>query len=306
MRKEGEVRIPAGCAIAAVISREGTSMPGDGIASAMRTMHDRSNGLGGGFAGYGIYPEYADFYALHCFFDGRSTRKEREAYLQARFELVHSERIPTRTIPEITDEPVIWRFFVSPLRSVLAELQAEGPAKEEKKTRRGRRGGRGRKAQTERAPAEATEKPEAAESAVKTAAPEKTETQEKPAGKAAEKPAAKAPEKKAEKPEDKPAPVQNKAVPSEPAKVTVTVHDVPMVTHAVAPQKPEESAAVSRVQAALAESKTDAAVALNVISIVQKHEGAKNSRQATYLEIRKTFGQKMGVDLYNRIKPLLR
>ena len=25
-----------------------------------------------------------------------------------------------------------------------------------------------------------------------------------------------------------------------------------------------------------------------------------------YLEIRKTFGQKMGVDLYNQIKPLLR
>ncbi len=186
-----------------------------------------------------------------------------------------------------------------------AQPQAEEPAKEEKKTRRGRRGGRGRKAQTETATAEAAEKTEAAEAAVKEAAPEKKE-QEKPAEKAAEKPEAKAPEKKAEKPENRPAPVQNKAVPSEPAKVTVTVHDVPMVTHAVAPQKPEKSAAVSRVQAALAESKTDAAVARKVISIVQKHEGAKNSRQATYLEIRKTFGQKMGVDLYNRIKPLLR
>ena len=27
-------------------------------------MHDRSNGLGGGFAAYGIYPEYRDFYAF--------------------------------------------------------------------------------------------------------------------------------------------------------------------------------------------------------------------------------------------------
>ena len=32
---------------------------------SIRTMHDRSNGLGGGFAGYGIYPEYADYYAFH-------------------------------------------------------------------------------------------------------------------------------------------------------------------------------------------------------------------------------------------------
>ena len=38
------------------------------IANAMKPMHDRSNGLGGGFAAYGIYPEYKDFYALHFFF----------------------------------------------------------------------------------------------------------------------------------------------------------------------------------------------------------------------------------------------
>ena len=37
-------------------------------------MHDRSNGLGGGFAGYGIYPEYRDFYAFHIFFDDNADR----------------------------------------------------------------------------------------------------------------------------------------------------------------------------------------------------------------------------------------
>ena len=48
MMKEGQVRIPSGCAIAAVISREGRRMSGEGIIRAMRPMHDRSNGLGGG------------------------------------------------------------------------------------------------------------------------------------------------------------------------------------------------------------------------------------------------------------------
>ena len=69
MKVEGQVRIPSGCAIAAVISKEGRRISGEGIINAMKPMHDRSNGLGGGFAGYGIYPEYKDFYAFHLFFD---------------------------------------------------------------------------------------------------------------------------------------------------------------------------------------------------------------------------------------------
>ncbi len=125
MYKEGQVRIPSGCAIAAVISKEGNKMSGEMITKAMKPMHDRSNGLGGGFAGYGIYPKYKDFYALHLFFDTRSTRKECEAFLKEYFEIVKSEQIPTRKIPAITDEPIIWRYFVDPLKSMLASLQLD-------------------------------------------------------------------------------------------------------------------------------------------------------------------------------------
>ena len=125
MKAEGQVRIPSGCAIAAVISKEGNKIPGGLIANAMKPMHDRSNGLGGGFAGYGIYPEYKDFYALHMFFDDRYTRKSCEAFLKERFEIVHSELLPTRKIPEITDEPIIWRYFVAPLGSVLGATQLD-------------------------------------------------------------------------------------------------------------------------------------------------------------------------------------
>ena len=103
MKLEGQVRIPSGCAIAAVISKEGKRMSGEMITEAMKPMHDRSNGLGGGFAGYGIYPEYKDFYAFHMFFDDRTTRNSCEAFLKERFEIVKSEMIPTRKIPAITD-----------------------------------------------------------------------------------------------------------------------------------------------------------------------------------------------------------
>ena len=89
MKVEGQVRIPSGCAIAAVISKEGNRMSGEMIYNAMKPMHDRSNGLGGGFAGYGIYPEYKKFYALHIFFDSRATRKECEVFLIAKIPLLH-------------------------------------------------------------------------------------------------------------------------------------------------------------------------------------------------------------------------
>ena len=125
MIKEGQVRIPSGCAIAAVISKEGKKMSGEMITEAMKPMHDRSNGLGGGFAAYGIYPEYKEFYALHMFFDNREARKDCERFLKERFEIVKSEILPTRKIPAITDEPVIWRYFLAPLKSMLASLQLD-------------------------------------------------------------------------------------------------------------------------------------------------------------------------------------
>lgn len=125
MQREGQVRIPSGCAIAAVISKEGRRMPGECVRRAMIPMHDRSNGLGGGFAGYGIYPQYKELYAFHLFFDSRDTRKACEAFLKERFEIVQSELLPTRKLPAITDEPIIWRYFLSPLGSVLNSLQVD-------------------------------------------------------------------------------------------------------------------------------------------------------------------------------------
>ena len=122
---EGQVRIPSGCAISAVISRDGNKMTGESIVESMVPMHDRSNGLGGGFAGYGIYPEYKDFYAFHIFYNDNADRVKCENFLKNGFEIVKAENIPIRKIPEITDIPIIWRYFVAPLSSVLSRLQLD-------------------------------------------------------------------------------------------------------------------------------------------------------------------------------------
>lgn len=125
MKLEGEVRISSGCAISAVISKEGERFSGETIIKSMIPMHDRSNGLGGGFAAYGIYPEYKELYALHIFYNDNEDRVNCERLLKDRFEIVKAENIPIKKIPEITDVPLIWRYFVAPLSSILSRLQLD-------------------------------------------------------------------------------------------------------------------------------------------------------------------------------------
>ena len=125
LQKEGQVRIPAGCAISGIFHKDGTRENGTRIIDSIRTMHDRSNGLGGGFAGYGIYPEYADYYAFHVFFDTQAAKDECEREIEKHFDIVNLSKIPTRQHPRITDEPMIWRYFVAPLPTKLAASQLD-------------------------------------------------------------------------------------------------------------------------------------------------------------------------------------
>jgi glutamate synthase domain-containing protein 1 len=119
------VRIPAGCALTGLFSREGKGICGDRIIRSIAVMHDRSNGLGGGFAAYGIYPAYKDLYCFHVFYDGQTARDECEKFLNEHFDIANLSKIPTRKIPAITDEPLIWRYFLTPLPTKLADSQLD-------------------------------------------------------------------------------------------------------------------------------------------------------------------------------------
>lgn len=123
MLKEGQVRIPSGCAISGVFARDGRRMTGENIIRSIAVMHDRSNGLGGGFAGYGIYPEYKDFYAFHIFYDDSSARQACEAFLERHFDIADTSKLPVRKTRAIREEPLIWRYFLLPLPAKLADSQ---------------------------------------------------------------------------------------------------------------------------------------------------------------------------------------
>jgi len=123
--REGQVRIPAGCAISGIINKSGNRISGEAIINSIAVMHDRSNGLGGGFAAYGIYPDYRDFYALHIFYDSVSAKRECEEFIERHFDIINLSKIPVRKIKEITDEPLIWRYFVTPLPTKLTDSQLD-------------------------------------------------------------------------------------------------------------------------------------------------------------------------------------
>ena len=123
--KEGEIRIPSGCAISGFISRDGRRLNGSDVVKSISYMHDRSNGLGGGFAGYGIYPEYKDLYAFHVFYNSNTAREQTERFLDRHFDVVNLSRIPTKKVPAIKNEPLIWRYFVNPLPTKIASSQLD-------------------------------------------------------------------------------------------------------------------------------------------------------------------------------------
>lgn len=125
MLKEGEIRIPSGCAITGVIDRDGGMVCGEEMIKSIAVMHDRSNGLGGGFAGYGIYPQYKDLYAFHVFYEDGAAKETCEKFLENHFDIVNLSKIPTRPHPNITDAPLIWRYFMAPLPNKLEQSQLD-------------------------------------------------------------------------------------------------------------------------------------------------------------------------------------
>ena len=119
MLREGDIRIPSGCAISGFINRKGEMVSGEKIIRSIALMHDRSNGLGGGFAAYGIYPEFKDYYAFHLFYEDHAIREETERYLSKHFTMEMGGLIPTRKTTGIKKPPLIWRYFVKPKLEML-------------------------------------------------------------------------------------------------------------------------------------------------------------------------------------------
>ena len=77
--EEASYKIHGGCCLMGICDESGTLMSGVEAIKAMAVQRDRGNGLGGGFAGYGIYPEFPDHFCFHMMYHDAKAKEEAEA-----------------------------------------------------------------------------------------------------------------------------------------------------------------------------------------------------------------------------------
>ncbi|MFC1998911.1 glutamine amidotransferase family protein [Chloroflexota bacterium] len=104
-------KVIASCSIFGMMDTNGRCFSGEGIIRAIGNMHFRGNGLGGGFAVYGLYPEYPDHYAFHIMYNSSAAKVATEDYLKARFDIALAEAVPTKLNEAIINPPLVWRYF---------------------------------------------------------------------------------------------------------------------------------------------------------------------------------------------------
>jgi glutamate synthase domain-containing protein 1 len=107
-----EGKVIDACSIFGMMNTWGRRFSGKDTIAAIANMHDRGNGMGGGFGVYGLYPEYAEYYAFHIMYLSRQAKTQVEAFLNEKFHLLHGEEVPTRPAAAIVNPPLVWRYFI--------------------------------------------------------------------------------------------------------------------------------------------------------------------------------------------------
>jgi glutamate synthase domain-containing protein 1 len=109
------------CSIFGAMDTSGRLFTGEGVIKAIANMHFRGNGLGGGFAIYGLYPKYPDHYAFHIMYLSREGKEEVETFLKSNFIIEVAEEVPTRPTPAIVNPPIVWRYFLEVNKEVCGD-----------------------------------------------------------------------------------------------------------------------------------------------------------------------------------------
>lgn len=126
--REGDIRVPSGCAVCGIMNYRGERFDGTSIVDSIALMHERSNGLGGGFAAYGIYPDFPQHYALHLFYLDEAAKAETEELIRKEWLIELDEPVPTRKVTGVESPPVIWRYFVQYKHPSVESHDGENPA----------------------------------------------------------------------------------------------------------------------------------------------------------------------------------
>lgn len=104
----------AACGIGGIFNLDQKPVSGEKIARMMATMEERENGLGAGYAAYGLFPKMKDYYCVQLMLDEPETKSKVEEFLKEYTDIVRDEKVAVKK-GVLKEYPIIWRFFVSPL-----------------------------------------------------------------------------------------------------------------------------------------------------------------------------------------------
>lgn len=106
------VRDHDACGIAGLFNLDREVVKGSKVRKMIEVMKERENGLGGGFAAYGLFPRYRDQYCIQLILEDTPAKERVEEFLKDHADIVKDERVPVKK-GVLNDYPLIWRFFVN-------------------------------------------------------------------------------------------------------------------------------------------------------------------------------------------------
>ena len=110
----GEDKVIDACGLFGMMDLTGRRFGSKAPVKAISNMHERGNGLGGGFAVYGLYPQHKDDYAFHIMYLNRESKERADRLLAQSFDVLHAEEMPVNPTANVWNPPMIWRYFLQP------------------------------------------------------------------------------------------------------------------------------------------------------------------------------------------------
>lgn len=118
-------KVLSGCGVSGIISQNGTCFSGEMIMNSICNMKERGNGLGAGYAGYGIYPDFKDNWCFHIMYDNPDAKEIVDEYLTRNFEIFYEEPIPVKQVKTLKYVPLLHRYFMNVREGILCDGMSE-------------------------------------------------------------------------------------------------------------------------------------------------------------------------------------
>ena len=101
------------CGIAGLINVNGKRENGKRVVDMITTMTDRENGLGAGYACYGLFPDLEDYFCIQLLLDGKEAKERVEEHFKSVANIIKDEEVFTRNVKGMKGPyPLIWRYFL--------------------------------------------------------------------------------------------------------------------------------------------------------------------------------------------------